>query len=128
MSMRQAQRGRLRHVPVGDCKTPVLIHRANITAPVAGVDFGRDMQDAKQWWCKVTTITGVTAFDSSNIEQVITHDFQGRFIPGIDRDMVIEHGGEYYLIITTENWEERGQFMRLRCTVRGAIATEVNKA
>lgn len=129
MSGRQLQRARLRKVPVGDMRTPVTIHRAEILAPTAGVDLGRRMTTViEPWFCKVTTPTGVYAFDSSNIEQIITHDFQGRFADGVDRDMVIEWDGEYYKIISVEDFEERHEFLRLRCTVRGSIAKEVNRA
>ena len=129
MSGRQLQRARLRTIPTGDMKTPVIIHQAEIMAPSVGVDFGRKITEiVKPWWCKITTVSGVTMFDSSNIEQVITHDFSGRYHPDIDKDMVIEYDGEYYKIIGSEDLEERQQFMRLRCTVRGSINKEVNYA
>lgn len=129
MSGRQLQRARLRKVSVGDMRTPVIIHQASILAPSAGVDMGRSFTVVVEpWFCKVTTPTGVYAFDSSNIEQIITHDFQGRFHADVDRDMVIEHNGEYYKIISVEDFEERHEFLRLRCTVRGSIAKEVNRA
>ncbi len=125
MSSRQLQRARLRKVPVGDMRTPVIIHQAQILAPIAGVDLGRKITAVVEpWFCKVTTPTGVYAFDSSNIEQIITHDFQGRFVDSVDRDMVIEWNSEYYRIISVEDFEERHEFLRLRCTVRGAIASE----
>lgn len=129
MSGRQLQRARRRKVPIGDMRTPVIIHKAEIMAPNVGVDFGRKITPVVEpWWCKVTTVTGVYMFDSSNVEQIITHDFQGRFHPDVDRDMVIEQGGEYYKIISAEDMEERHEFLRLRCTVRGAISQEVNRA
>lgn len=129
MSGRQLQRARLRKVPIGDMRTPVKIHQAQILAPTAGVDMGREIAPVVEpWFCKVTTVTGVTLFDSSNIEQIITHDFQGRFNQDISRDMVIEHKGNYFRIISAENFEDKDQFMRLRCTERGAIAKEVNQA
>lgn len=129
MSSRQLQRARLRRVPVGDMRTPVIIHKAAILAPTAGVDMGRKIAPVvSPWWCKVTTVTGVFVFDSSNIEQVITHDFQGRYTPDISRDMIIESEGNYYKIVSVEDMEERHEFLRLRCTERGSIAKEVNKA
>lgn len=129
MSKRELQRARLRKVPVGDMRTPVIIYQAEVLAPTAGVDMSRSLTSfIDPWWCKVTTPTGVYAFDSSNVEQIITHDFQGRYTEGIDRDMVIEWDGEYYRIITVENFEKRDLFLRLRCTVRGAITSEVNRA
>ena len=129
MSERQLQRARFRKVPVGDMRTPVIIHQAEILAPTVGVDLGRTITNIiEPWWCKVTTVSGVYIFDSSNIEQVITHDFQGRYQSGIDRDMVIEWSGEYYKIISVENFENRNEFLRLRCTIRGAISSEVNHA
>lgn len=129
MSGRELKRARLRKVPVGDMRTPVIIHQAEILAPTAGVDMGRSLTSViDPWFCKVTTPTGVYAFDSSNIEQIITHDFQGRYQSGIDRDMVIEYENEYYIIISVEDFEQRHEFLRLRCTIRGAIAQEVNQA
>lgn len=129
MSSRQLLRRPLRKVTVGDMRTPVTVHQAEILAPTAGVDLGRSFTAVLEpWWCKVTTVTGVYIFDSSNVEQQITHDFQGRYTDGIDRDMVIEWDSEYYKIISVENLEERDEFLRLRCTIRGSIAKEVNEA
>lgn len=129
MSGRQLQRARLRKVPIGDMKTPVIVHQAEILAPTVGVDMGRSITKIiEPWWCKVTTVSGVTMFDSSNIEQVITHDFQGRFDDRISESMVIELKGEYYRVVSVEDMEERNQFLRLRCTVRGMISKEVNLA
>lgn len=127
MSGRELQRARLRKVPVGDMRTPVIIHQAEILAPTAGVDLGRSVTAViDPWWCKVMTVNGVYIFDSSNVEQQITHDFQGRYTSGIDRDMVIEYAGEYYKIISVEDMENRNEFLRLRCVIRGAVSQGVN--
>ena len=128
-SRREPKRARLRKVPVGDKKTPVLVCRASITAPTVGVDFGRDINIViNPWFCKITTVEGVTRFDSSNIEQVVTHEFAGRYDERIDESMVISHSGKYFRVISIENYDDRGQFSVLLCTERGDFNKPVNEA
>ena len=126
---RQVQTARLRKIPIGDMKTPVVVHSTDITAPTVGVDFGREITPLiEPWFCKVTTLRGVTVFDGSNIEQFVTHEFAGRFDDRIDEKMFIELSGKYYRIENVEVYEETQMYTVLLCTERGDKNLEVNEA
>ena len=129
MSRREVKRARLRKLAIGDMRTPVVVHSTRITAPSAGVDFGRNIQPAiSDYYCKVTTLRGVTIFDSSNVEQVVTHEFAGRYDERITENMFIEHEGQYYRVVTVEDYEDRHEYSVLLCTLRGPLTDKVNEA
>lgn len=127
MSRRKVERADLRKLAIGDMKTPVIVHGTEITAPVVGVDFGRRIEPViNPWFCKVRTLRGVTLFDSSNNEKVITHEFAGRFSELITENMFIEYRGIYYKVVLIEDFEESEAFTVCLCTERGNKDREVN--
>ncbi len=71
---------------------------------------------------------GVTVFDSSNIEQVVTHDFIIRFRVGVTQEKWIRWRNERYNILVVENVDGRNEWLRMRTTVRGDDTLEVNRA
>ena len=128
MSQREIQRAKLRKLSIGEMRNPVIVHGTSITVPSVGVDFGRDIEPLiNPWMCKITTLRGVTIFDSSNIETVVTHEFAGRFDPLITENIFIQHNDKYYRVVTVEDYEDRHEYSILLCTERGPIVDGVNR-
>lgn len=126
MSVRKIKRRSLRKIPIGDMRTPVGIYHSSLLTsddidPIRNLDAVLD-----PWFCSVETIHGETMFGESNVEEVVTHIFQGRYLKSITVDHVIVYDNRLFRIITTENFEERDEYLRLVCTERGRLSWRVN--
>lgn len=70
-------------------------------------------------WGRIKTVNGVTAFDSVNVEQIITHKITIYHDPAVTAETWIDYNALRYDIVRVENIDERDEFMVLFCTVRG---------
>lgn len=126
MSVRTINRRPLRKISIGDMRTPAGLYLAVLTASMT-VDPVREFKSIQDpWFCSVRTVSGITAFGDSNVEEVVTHIFEGRFIEGTSDDHFIKHDGRFFRIITVEDLDERKEFMQLKCTERGIDTLLVN--
>lgn len=128
MTNRKIQRRPLRKVSIGDMRTPIGIYNSTLMSKNS-VDPIRHLEVViDPWFCSVHTIHGSTMFGESNVEEVITHIFDGRYIDSITVDHMVVYDSRLLRIISTENWEERGEYLRLVCTERGLAKLRVNHA
>lgn len=102
-------------------------------AIVAPLDFGQgesteEFNDIAVVDCKVVTRTGVTVFDSTNVEQIVTHQFFCRFISGVTAETWIIFEGIRYNILYVDDMDEQHEWLRLDCSVRGSSGLQVNDA
>lgn len=116
-------------VCAGSLDREILICSRAIQPPALdGVDFSEDFTTSSMAFAMVDTPNGVTIFDQSNIERVVTHDFHIRFIAGLTAESWIKFNGDLYDILQVTNLEERSLFMKLRCNKRGDQTVPTNYA
>ena len=76
----------------------------------------------------VRTVSGVSVFDDTNTETVVTHKIRIGFNSAITSEKWIELGSKRIRIIAVENCEEKDEVMILMCTERGLDSKVVNDA
>lgn len=119
-------------VCIGSLNKRVKIFTRSITPPSgSSVDFLEDFVEDREVWGMIDTVTGITEFDDTNIETVITHDIYIRYIPNItfEKWLTTEIDGEdkRLRIIRVLNYQENNIFHQLRCTIRGVDTLPVNE-
>jgi len=68
----------------GSLNRRIIIYVRSITAPLAeSVDYGENLTQPITTWAMIETVNGVTTFDNSNIERIITHNIYIRYRPDI---------------------------------------------
>lgn len=118
-----------RKVCVGDLDTEIILHdRAIQPIEGTGVTLGEEFTPNATVWAMLETLNGVTAFDSTNTEIVVTERFTIRFDPTVTAETWIELNGEYFDIIRVQDLERRNEWMHLLCNVRGSTSKPVNMA
>ena len=129
MSRRKVLTKPLRKIALGDMNTPVKLLIGRLGAPFHSINIDREnVVVLDPWFCKVETVSGLTLFGQSNVEEIITHRFTGRFLEGVTTDNMIEYQNAIHRIVTIENFEQRDQYLVLNCTARGPASVEVNQA
>jgi len=118
---RVMSRGR-RRVGVGDMDRRITLQRRRITEPVFGESgYGEDFEPTINVWAAVYTTTGKVLFDGVGQDIAITHEVLIRFVPDITSETWIElEDGGRLDVAKPENYDERGEFLRLLCTHRGS--------
>lgn len=76
----------------------------------------------------VKTVSGVSVFDSTNTERVVTHKFVLNFRADITAENWILLGAKRIKILTVENCAEQNKVLILMCTERGEDSKVVNQA
>jgi len=112
---------------VGDMRDRVTVYvRTATPSRTNGVDLSEVLSSAVTVWAAVTTKEGKEIFDGTNLKGVATHWIYIRYLSGLTAEKWVEYNGEYYDIIDVQNLDERGDFMLLRCSVRGTTSNPVN--
>jgi len=123
-------RGQKRDVCIGDMDRLITLKSRDITpatdddAPYFTETFGTDVNC--QVWAMRKSIDGVTVFDRTNIERVITDDYYIRYNSDVTAEVWIEDGGIRFDIWRVDNLDGRNEFMRLRCSHRGVTSNYNN--
>ncbi|MCK5643051.1 MAG: hypothetical protein KAJ19_19745 [Gammaproteobacteria bacterium] len=76
----------------------------------------------------VKTVTGVTVFDNTNTERVVTHEICLLFLAGITSEKWVKLGTTRIKVLTVENCCENDECLKLMCTERGLESKVVNDA
>ena len=120
-------------VCIGSLNRKIIIYVRSITAPLAdSVDYGENLSQPLTVWAMIETVNGVTTFDSSNIERIVTHNIYIRYRANITFEnwlevpRINEPVSQYYDIIRVENLDENYRFYKLICNLRGDTAKPVN--
>jgi SPP1 family predicted phage head-tail adaptor len=107
----------------------ITLQNRSIQAPSgSSVDYDEDFDGDNVVWALVGTVSGETIFDSTNIEQIVTHKFYIRFVSGITSETWIDYNGEKFDILDVENMDENDSFLLLRANSRGDNTVSVNKS
>lgn len=117
-----------RQLCIGDLDTEIVLQDRKIIAPTTTVDFSENFTEAAIVWAKMDTGRGKTAFDDSEIETDITHEFSIRYLDGITAETWILFENRRFDIIDVEDMEERHEWLVLRCSERGPDSLAVNDA
>ena len=126
---RRIKKKPLRKLAIGDMNTPVKLLLSTLGAPFDSIHIKRENDVViDPWFCSVQTISGLTLFGQSNVEEVITHRLSGRYVEGITIDHMVNHAGTLHRIVTMENYEDRNEYLVLNCTSRGPEDVPVNQA
>ncbi len=116
-----------RQVCIGALNTPIELNNRDIQAPeLGGVDFDEAFAATTTVFSLVETKTGVTIFDQSNIERVITHFFYIRFDSTVTQETWIRFDGNFFDIHNVENLDSRSEFLLLRAGLRGPDTIKTN--
>jgi SPP1 family predicted phage head-tail adaptor len=107
----------------------ITLQNRSIQAPTgSGVDYDEDFDGDNIVWALVETVEGETIFDSTNIEQVVTHHFYIRFVQGVTSETWVDYQSVKYDILDVENLDERDEWLLLRTNSRGDNTVSVNKS
>jgi SPP1 family predicted phage head-tail adaptor len=75
----------------------------------------------------IKTVSGVRAFDSTNIDTVITHQLIITYNEAVTAEKWVKLNTKRIRIVTVENCAEKNKAMKLLCTERGTEAAIVNQ-
>jgi len=117
-----------RKICIGDLDTEITIDSRDITPPSGySVDFVETFTGTVVAWALIETVSGKSIFDSTNIERTLTHNIYIRFITGLTAENWIVLKGQRVDIIEVEDYENRSEFMVLKCNDRGDISNPANE-
>lgn len=119
-----------RQVCIGDLDTRIILQDRSIKPPVFGdPDFDEDFANTDTVWAAVNTVSGKTFFDGVNSDINISHVIFIRFDSAVTAETWVElEDGQRLDILDTENLEQRGEFLKLTCTIRGNKTLGATKA
>ena len=75
----------------------------------------------------VKTISGVSVFDDTNTERVVTHKLVIAYIADVTAENWVKLGNKRIKILTVENCAEKNIQLILMCTERGEDSKVVNQ-
>jgi len=113
-----------RKVCIGDMRWLIDIFNPVIIPPFQSdsVDYTVEKIPEATVWAAVKTLPNVAIFDAMNTEQTVSHEFYIRYRPGITPEKRIRYPattGEYYSIVQVENFENRSEFLLIKCNIKG---------
>ncbi len=116
-------------VCIGDMRHKIKINVRTLTPPSNGdVDFDEVLSGTVEVWAALITTSGKEVFDGTNLKGIATHIFYIRALTGQTAEDWVEFKGEYYRILSVENYREDDRFQELMCNVRGDTSLPVNLA
>lgn len=115
-------------VPAGDLRHRIKIKKRNIEAPVTdSPDFKQAYTTVGEVYAAIESLAPKTPFDGINIEEVPTHRFFIRYLPGISTTHVIVHESNRYTITRVENKDDLNLWLILYCIDKGEKDIEASK-
>jgi SPP1 family predicted phage head-tail adaptor len=116
-------------VCIGDLNRRINLHRRAIQEPAfADTNFDEDFKTVVTVWAGVKTTPGRVIFNGVNEGAVTTHEILIRYLPWVTSQTWIELDGSRLDILSEENLDERGEFLRLQCVEKGLVTVEASKA
>lgn len=118
----------LRKLCSGDLINIITLYNRDIGADIDSVDFEENLSGAIQVPASISTKRGVTVFDGTNTERVVTHWFGIRYISDLTQEKWLQYDGRFFDIFDVEDLDERHQWMILMCAEAGDDQLIVNRA
>lgn len=106
-------------VCIGSRSSRITIYDRDITPSSTGTGFSEELSGAIYPWAMVKTISGKDIFDGVNVLGTATHEFYIRYNSSVTAANWIEYNSEYYDILSTENLNGKGEFLKLFCNIKG---------
>jgi len=116
-----------KRINIGDMDKVIQLMNRDIQAP-DDVDYDEDFTNKSDVWALIETVTGVTKFDKTNTEQVITHYFYIYYDASITSETWIRFDERNFNIVAPENFGERNEFMKIPVYETGDYKQKVNYA
>lgn len=122
-------RKKKRQACIGDMRDEIVLQDRSITPPdFNAVDFTENFTPTDTVWAEINTVSGKTYFDDVNTEIDITHEILIRFDPAVTAETWILFDGRRIDILTTEDLDERHEYMLLTCNDTGESAQAASEA
>lgn len=123
--------GKRRKVNIGDMFSVINIENRNILPSATSHEYREVFTDKTtdegigrlangEMWANVESVSGVTVFDATGIEQQVTHIFLMRWLD-ITTEQWIRYNGNRYNIVTIENFDGRDEFIKLNTIFKGTV-------
>lgn len=132
-----------RKICISDLDSEILLVDRSIQPPLAGsADFTErfleDIGELEPVWALIETVSGKTFFDGVGTETPITHNIYIEYdelitaefwiILDVDLRPTLLSGDKILDILSTQDLEERHEWLKLECTVRGNIGKAAAQA
>jgi len=114
-------------IPSGQLKYPITIE-TRVQEPPAGnsPDHSIDITTFMTVKAKIETKQGVEAFDGTNLNTLMTHEFTIRYITGVTIVNNVNYNNKYFKIERIINLNEENKYLIIQCTERGDNTKPVN--
>lgn len=122
---------RARRPRVGDLRTRVIVQNRAITPPDENeYDFDHEFETAATVWASIETLSGETLFDqAAGQDVVVSHRVVVRWIEGVSAESWLElPDGTRLDVVSTENLEERSEFLVMLARRTGLTSDKVGQA
>jgi len=118
-----------RRLCLGDLNKKIKLLKRKIVSPdnIDEYDYQQDFIETIEVWASIQTISGKDMFDGSELIGTATHIFYLKYIDIDSNDWMIEYKNKFYRIYLVDNMDENDEFLKLYCSVRGDINSEVNR-
>lgn len=117
----------------GDLRTLATIQNRAISTVDDSVDYEMvfsgaipDSEVDPSVWVGIKTVRGITVFDQTNIERVVSHEIIMRYRDDVTAQNWLLIDGYRYDILQVENVNERSEWIVLQCNKRGTGDNSVN--
>jgi SPP1 family predicted phage head-tail adaptor len=118
-----------REVCIGDLDRIISLKVRSLVGDSNSADFLLNFTNDGDVWAAIqTTANGEVFFDGMNTEVITTHKFYINYISLFTQEIWIEFEGNNYDIINVEDLDERHEFLKLNCVIRGSNSNEASFA
>lgn len=123
MSQRKVLRRPLRKIAGGDLRDPIIISLKAIAAPIAASAApAMGFKDLPYVWAKTETKSRKELFAGTQLLGIRTHEFTVRY-PDVTEEVTSDHvvvlEGILYHVLTTDNFENRNEWLVISCGEKG---------
>lgn len=128
-------RRKINRVCIGAMRHKIIIYDRDIKSiGTDTADFTESLTIPTNVYALIEPVSGVTIFDNTNIETVITHKIYIRYKPNFTSEKWIEYPSKdaspsvYFRVVRATNLDEGNKYLLLHCTLRGDTNLAVNLA
>lgn len=114
----------------GNLNNRIIVYDRNILQ-TSNTHYTEEFGNGLSTNAMIETLRGITKFDNTNTERVVTHRFTVRFrgdISNSTSEKFLEFNNRYFKCVTVENKDEANEFLVFDCYERGSKLNKVNWA
>ncbi len=125
MAVCKPVKGQVRRVCIGDLDRVITLQTRSLTASLTATDASETfVDDPGEVFAMIKTVSGEVFFDGVDPERAVTHHFYIYFDETITSEIWVLFNNERFDVLSTEDLDERHEFMLLRATNRG-VSTQL---